>query len=147
MTMKRIPPYNGLTIAIDFDGTLCKHRFPEIGEDIGAIEVLKLLIDNGHRLILNTMRCDDTLNDAVEWLSSKGITLWGVNCNREQGEWTSSPKVHADMYIDDLALGIPRILEEPHPYVDWSKVKELLIRCGAIKPEQLVKRKWARPAM
>ena len=40
------------TIAIDFDGTVVTHAYPEIGEDAGAAPVLKELTDNGCRLIL-----------------------------------------------------------------------------------------------
>lgn len=44
------------TIAIDFDGTVVTHAYPEIGEDAGAAPVLKELTDNGCRLILYSMR-------------------------------------------------------------------------------------------
>ena len=37
-----------MIIGIDFDGTCVKHAFPSIGDDIGAVPVLKELVDNGH---------------------------------------------------------------------------------------------------
>ena len=38
-----------MTIAIDFDGTIVEHRYPEIGREIPfAIETLKRLIKDGH---------------------------------------------------------------------------------------------------
>lgn len=43
-------------IAIDFDGTCVTPEYPEIGKDIGAVPVLKRLVENGHKLILHTMR-------------------------------------------------------------------------------------------
>lgn len=43
-------------IAVDFDGTVVTHAYPEIGDDAGAVAVLKELTDNGCRLILYTMR-------------------------------------------------------------------------------------------
>ena len=43
-------------IAVDFDGTVVTHAYPEIGDDAGAVPVLKELTDNGCRLILYTMR-------------------------------------------------------------------------------------------
>lgn len=114
-------------IAIDFDGTVCKHLYPSIGEDIGAIPVLKELVSNGHLLILNTMRSGQELEDAVEWFKDKEIPLYGVNSTPGQNTWTSSPKVYAHLYIDDAALGIPLVREgRERPYVDWIKVKELL---------------------
>ena len=46
-----------MTIAIDFDGTIVEHRYPEIGREIPfAIETLKRLIKDGHKLILWTVR-------------------------------------------------------------------------------------------
>ena len=47
-----------MDIVIDFDGTVVTHDFPKVGNDIGAVPVLKELIANGHRLILFTMRSD-----------------------------------------------------------------------------------------
>ena len=42
-------------IAVDFDGTVVTHAYPEIGDDAGAVPVLKELTDNGCRLILYTV--------------------------------------------------------------------------------------------
>ena len=47
---------NGYYIVLDFDGTVVKHRYPAVGEDIGAVPVLRKLVQNGYYLILNTMR-------------------------------------------------------------------------------------------
>ena len=47
-----------MDILIDFDGTVVTHDFPAVGKDIGSVPVLKRLVDNGHRLILFTMRSD-----------------------------------------------------------------------------------------
>ena len=47
-----------MIIAIDFDGTCVTHEFPSVGKSIGAEKVLKRLVDNGHQLILFTMRSD-----------------------------------------------------------------------------------------
>ena len=41
------------TIAVDFDGTIVTHEYPKIGTEIPfAIETLKMLIRDHHRLIL-----------------------------------------------------------------------------------------------
>jgi hypothetical protein len=54
----------------------------------------------------------------------------GINENPKQKEWTSSPKIFANIYIDDTALGIPLKLDEDghisRPYVDWNRVRALL---------------------
>ena len=129
-------------IVIDFDGTCCTHEFPEIGRDIGAIAVLQELIDNGHKLILFTMRDNNPsssrmhLAEAVEWLQSHGIVLHGVQKNPTQHKWTSSPKAYGQIIIDDAALGCPLVVPvdgKERPYVDWRKVRNLLIEKSVIK--------------
>ena len=59
-------------IAVDFDGTVVTHAYPEIGDDAGAVPVLKELTDNGCRLILYTMRHGKLLDDAIRWFRTAG---------------------------------------------------------------------------
>lgn len=111
-------------IAVDFDGTCVSHEFPKVGKDIGAVPILKKLVECGHRLILNTMRsnCEGNtkmskefpevvdgkfLDDAVNWFKENKIPLYAIYQNPEQVGWTTSPKCYAQLYIDDAALGIP----------------------------------------
>lgn len=68
-------------IAVDFDGTVVTHAYPEIGDDAGAVPVLKELTDNGCRLILYTMRHGKLLDDAIRWFRERGIPLYAVNEN------------------------------------------------------------------
>ncbi|MBQ2413551.1 MAG: hypothetical protein II315_01350 [Rikenellaceae bacterium] len=118
-----------MIIALDFDGTVVSHEYPHIGEDIGAVPVLKELVAAGHKLILFTMRSGKLLNDAIAWFERNGIELYAVNENPEQKSWTSSVKVHANIYIDDCALGCPIRYEDDirRPFVDWKKVREILV--------------------
>lgn len=119
----------GYVIAVDFDGTCVEHNYPAIGMDVeGAVDVLRALNKHGHRIILNTMRSGQRLEAAVRWFRDRKIELWAVNRNPEQECWTSSPKVYADIYIDDSALGCPLIFLEGvrRPVVNWSKVRQLL---------------------
>ena len=122
-------------IAIDFDGTCVTHDYPRIGKEIGATEVLKRLVEAGHKLILNTMRSDKELQDAVNWFKKNGIELYGVNENPTQKRWANSPKVYAHMYIDDAALGCP-LINAPElsnrPFVDWDSIDLQLIQKGII---------------
>jgi hypothetical protein len=116
-------------IAVDFDGTVVKHDYPKVGETIeGAVETLKLLVKNNHRIILWTMRSGESLRDAVMWYIEQGIPLYGINTNPTQSEWTESPKAYAQLYIDDAALGCPIRIDDTHsrPYVDWVLVREML---------------------
>lgn len=118
-----------MIIAVDFDGTCVKHRYPMVGEDVdGAVSVLKELVRKGHKIILYTMRSGDTLDDAISWFIDNDIGLWGINRNPGQYGWSSSPKVFANLYIDDAALGIPLIEpEDDRDYVDWNRVRDILI--------------------
>jgi hydroxymethylpyrimidine pyrophosphatase-like HAD family hydrolase len=113
-------------IAIDFDGTCVTHDYPRIGKDIHAVNVLKRLVANGHKLILNTMRSGKELDDAVNWFNEHNIELFGVNENPTQKSWTESPKVYAHMYIDDAAFGCP-LLNVPElsdrPFVNWPWIE------------------------
>ena len=126
---------NNMYIAIDFDGTCVTHDYPRIGKEIGAAKVLKRLIEAGHKLILNTMRSDKELQDAVNWFKKNGIELYGVNENPTQKRWTNSPKVYAHMYIDDAAFGCP-LINAPElsnrPFVDWDSINRQLIQKGII---------------
>jgi hypothetical protein len=115
-------------IAIDFDGTVCTHEYPNIGRFIGAANVLKRIVKNEGKLILWTMRSGKELKDAVNWFKINNIPLYGIQINPTQKRWTKSPKAYAKIYIDDAALGCP--LRQGYigerPYVDWIAVELLL---------------------
>lgn len=127
-----------MIFAVDFDGTVVTHKFPDIGESVGAERVLKSLIKNGHKIVLNTMRSHmpfkdrDLLQEAVDWFKERDIELYGVNETPGQKKWTDTPKVFADMYIDDAALGCPKTMINGHSVVDWKRIDELFKSCGII---------------
>ena len=139
-----------MIICIDFDGTCVTHDFPKVGREIGAVPVLRALVEAGHQLVLFTMRSDkdevDTseerdlynapgqyLQEAVQWFKKHNIPLYGIQCNPTQKKWTTSPKAYGQMYIDDAALGIPlKTGDHSRPYVDWEKVRKLLIKRGIL---------------
>lgn len=120
---------NSMIIAVDFDGTCVEHDYPAVGMEVeGAVETLRALQSKGHRLILFTMRSGMKLEAAVKWFKDRKIELWAINKNPEQAEWTESPKVYADIYIDDSALGCPIMFIDGvrRPVVCWSKVRQKL---------------------
>ena len=122
-------------IAVDFDGTCVTHDYPRIGKEIGAVKVLKRLVEAGHKLILNTIRSGKELQDAIHWFNKNEIELYRVNENPTQKHWTTSPKVYAHMYIDDAAFGCP-LRNVPdfsdRPFVDWDSIYRQLIRMGVV---------------
>lgn len=98
-----------MIIAVDFDGTIVEHRYPDIGpEKPFAIDTLKLLASERHQLILWTVREGDLLNEAVEFCRARGLEFYAVNSNYPE-EKTShgnySRKLKADLFIDDRNLG------------------------------------------
>ena len=117
-----------VTICVDFDGTVVTHEFPKVGEDIGAYPILRKLQKAGHQIILWTMRSGEELCNAAEHMEDNGIKLYGINKNPTQTEWTQSPKVYGQLYIDDAALGCPLITKEgvSRPFVDWVAVDKML---------------------
>ena len=66
-----------MIIAVDFDGTIVEHRYPSIGPEIPfAIETLKLLREERHKLILWTVRISNPAPKSVLHLLKKYSNKW-----------------------------------------------------------------------
>lgn len=118
-----------MIIAIDFDGTIVTHEYPNIGRPVpGAIDTMLEFIKRGDKLILWTMRDGKELQQAINYCKDNGVDFWGINCNPDQEEWTSSPKAYANVYIDDAACNAT-LINNPNgrPYLDWLVVRHNLI--------------------
>lgn len=99
---------SGKIIAIDFDGTIVEHKYPEIGpEMLFAFTTLRELQKKGHRLLLWTYRNGHLLDEAVQYCLKHGIEFYAVNENYpgETKEDQGSRKIYADIYIDDRNIG------------------------------------------
>lgn len=98
-----------LTIAVDFDGTIVEHRYPEIGKEmLFAFQTLRELQAKGHRLILWTFRHGKALEDAVEYCEQNGVEFFAVNRSFPEEEFDAtqeSRKIDADLFIDDRNFG------------------------------------------
>lgn len=103
--------------AVDFDGTLCENKWPEIGEPIQEmINYCIKLREQGHKLILWTCRKDEKLKEAVKWCNERGLFFHAVNENLpdEIVKYNNDPrKVGADYFIDDKNLFIPGFSSKP----------------------------------
>lgn len=100
-----------MTIAVDFDGTIVEHKYPEIGKERPfAIETLKMLIADRHRLILWTVREGELLEEAVQWCKERGVEFYAINRDYPEERETEnnnnfSRKIKADIFIDDRNIG------------------------------------------
>jgi hypothetical protein len=119
-----------MIVAVDFDGTVVEHRFPDVGPDVtDSVHALRYLVSQGHKIILWTMRSGVYLEAAVKWYADRGIPLYGINANPGQRTWTDSPKAYANVYVDDAAVGCPLIYpveEGRKPFVDWGAVLDMI---------------------
>ena len=131
-------------ICIGFDGTIVTHKYPCIGKDVPeAIETMKAWINSGYRLILYTMRSGVELEEAVRYCADHGVTFWGINENPEQGSWTLSPKVYANFYVDDAAVGVPLIFNKlSRSYVDWKNIALMVKTLLTIRYMRKIKERY-----
>lgn len=111
-----------LKIAVDFDGTIVEHKYPEIGKEIlFAIDTLKELQKQKHLLILWTYRTGKELEEAVEFCRRRGLEFYAVNASYPEEEFDeefSSRKIEADLFIDDRNIGgLP----------DWGKIYQMIV--------------------
>lgn len=110
-----------MKIAVDFDGTIVEHRYPDIGEEkLFAFETLLQLQKQGHQLILWTYRAGHHLEQAVEYCKTKGLEFYAVNKSYPEevfDETKVSRKIDADMFIDDRNVG---------GFLGWSEIWQLL---------------------
>ncbi|MCR5472500.1 BT0820 family HAD-type phosphatase [Prevotella communis] len=113
-----------MIIAVDFDGTIVEHRYPEIGKEIPfAIDTLKMLIKDHHRVILWSVREGKLLEDAVNWCKERGVEFYAVNRDYPEESTENnqhfSRKLKADVWIDDRNLGgLP----------DWGTIYRMISR-------------------
>jgi hypothetical protein len=111
-----------MIIAVDFDGTIVEHRYPAIGPELPfAIDTLRQLAAEGHRLILWTVREGQYLDEAVEFCRSRGLEFYAINRDypEEEPERNNrfTRKLKADLWIDDRNLGgLP----------DWGTIYEMI---------------------
>lgn len=95
-------------IAVDFDGTLCRGKWPEIGD--ANEDIIRALISaqkDGAKLILWTCREGADLRAAVMWCMKHGIEFDAINDNLEENKeyfGNNSRKVYATEYWDDKSV-------------------------------------------
>lgn len=99
-------------IAVDFDGTLNNHAYPNIGtKELKHEKLIAWLTkqhDKGAKIVLWTCREGTTLLDAVQWCKDNNVPIDYVNENPEFAisQNCFQRKVIADIYIDDKAVNV-----------------------------------------
>ena len=123
---------NGISIAVDFDSTLClTDGYPNIVRPNGdCFWILRKWQDMGCKIILHTMRHGNDLEAARAWCANCKFFFDGVNCNPENDERDPdhSEKVYAVFYIDDKAFGTPLLHDTNgiiRDHVDWQEIDKI----------------------
>jgi len=136
-----------MIIAVDFDGTIVEHAYPEIGKPVPfAIEALKRLQNEDNQIILWSVREGKLLQDAVDYCKGRGLEFYAVNSNFPDEtaihDGMTARKLTADIFIDDRNLGgLP----------DWGIIYQMIHTGNAMSPvpqqgmmqqETKIKRPW-----
>lgn len=109
-----------LRIAIDFDGTIVEHKYPDIGDFLPyALEVLYRLKAAGHKIIIWTARCGKDLERVKQFVKSKKVPHDGINCNLTDSPYRSWPKIMFDLCFDDRNVG---------GLVPWLEFEQIVYR-------------------
>ncbi len=113
--------FTGLKIAVDFDGTIVDHEYPEIGkEKLFAFQTLKELEKMGARLSSGLFGPVKNSMKLLSYCRVNGLEFYAVNKNypEEIFDETVSRKIDADLYIDDKNIG---------GFPGWSGVWQILL--------------------
>lgn len=136
-----------MTIAVDFDGTIVQHRYPEIGNEIPfATQTLKMLIEDHHKLILWSVREGELLDEAVEWCRKRGVEFYAVNRDfpeeDEEKNKHYSRKLKADLFIDDRNIGGLPDWGTIYTMIHDHKTYEQVLLESMEEYEEKPKKKW-----
>lgn len=100
-------------LAVDFDGTLCRDAYPEIGEpQEHIISLVKSYRDYGWKVVLWTCRNREALEAAVAWCKEQGLEFDAVNENIPEVKELfggDTRKVFAEVYLDDKNVIVPSL--------------------------------------
>lgn len=100
---------DSLVYAIDFDGTLCRNAWPDIGPPrMTVIQAVKDVQADGNKIILWTCREGESLIAAVDWCKCHGLVFDSVNENLPEriDLYGDCRKIGANYYIDDRNMSV-----------------------------------------
>ena len=93
-------------IAIDFDGTIVEHQFPEIGKlRKGARDAIKEIATWADVIIWTCRYKPYDLEQMTDFLGFYRIPFNAINKNMPTIDFCPVPKIYYDVLIDDRNLG------------------------------------------
>lgn len=123
MTNKvKYTPQSYPVIAVDFDGTLVKDQFPNLGQPfIEGINTVNAMIEAGYEIVIWTARQE--LVPVMEHLKNHGLNIDKVKINAHADYMlnryeSQGIKIGASIYIDDRGYGAPIFNDS-----EWLKIK------------------------
>ena len=88
-----------MIIAVDFDGTIVEHKYPAIGRELPfAIETLRKLQSDRHKLILWTVREGGLLEEALSFCRERGLEFYAVNRDYPEEEQPLLPQAEGGRF-------------------------------------------------
>jgi ribonucleotide monophosphatase NagD (HAD superfamily) len=107
-----------MIIAVDFDGTLVEHRYPEIGVlKTGALEAMKAFKKDGHKIVIWTCRAGKEEMAVRQFLIQNDIPFDSIN-TPAPGTDLGTRKIYADVYIDDKGIRFED---------NWDEMRRLIV--------------------
>jgi len=107
------------SLVVDFDGVICEHRFPDVGEPTeGVKEALDTLRKAGYRIVIHSCRTSFQFRDS----------LIGDQFDRIK-EYMKFYKLHFDdVWVPDKPIGVAYIDDRAINYKNnWEKITEKLL--------------------
>lgn len=123
MTNKvKYTPQSHPVIAVDFDETLVKDQFPDLGTPFTeGINTVNAMIEKGYEIVIWTARKE--LKPVIEHLKNHGLNTDKVKINAHADYMlkrydSQGIKIGASIYIDDRAYNAPTFNDS-----EWLKIK------------------------
>ena len=122
--------------AIDFDGTIVEHAYPDICKPIyNMLEIIRKLKEDGHSLILWTCRYGEKLEEAKTWLKEQKVydcfDAFNENLPAQKEYFgNDTRKVFANVYVDDRAEFVRNFAAEKYGDIHDRSVLDVCICCG-----------------
>jgi hypothetical protein len=112
--MKRKP-----SIVVDFDGVICKHRFPDVGEPTeGVIEALNTLKKAGYRIVIHSCRTSFQFRDLLIGDQFERIKDYMKHYKLPFDDIWAPDKPIGVAYVDDKGINFNN---------NWSEITEKLL--------------------